>query len=233
VPPQQSPTKQSKIIMKESPVIITESAKDLKTINKKFNPTKIFVDRNRLALFWFLIAMVAVFVAIVQPIILVERFKERERVVILDPAGTYYVSPILDFEEASDLHVAQGTLAAKALLQSNPAGFDDEEVLKRIFLPSAVKKAKQFWQGHQEEFESKEIHQKVEIAQLNILETRGDFTLIEVKGQLIRTGAFQEKMFVESMQFRLALKMTRNPDMTINNRFPTAVTDFKYETIQP
>jgi len=219
--------------MKEPSAIITQPAKHLKSINQKFNPTKIFVDRNRLALFWFLIAMIAVFTAIVQPLILIERFKAREQVIIVDPAGTYYVSPLLEFEEATDLHVAQGTLAAKALLQSNPTGFDDEEILKRLFLPSAVKKAKQFWQEYQMEFEAKQIHQKAEIAQLNILETRGDFTLIEVKGQLIRTGAFQEKPFVESMQFRLALKMKRNPDMTTNNRFPTAVTDFKYETIQP
>ena len=91
----------------------------------------------------------------------------------------------------------------------------------------------QFWSGFEEEFEAKQIHQKVEISQLNILETRGDFTLIEVKGQLVRTGAFKEKPFVESLPFRLALKMKRNPDMTKNNRFPTAVTDFNYETIQP
>lgn len=219
--------------MKESSAIITQPAKDLKTINRQFNPTKIFVDRNRLALFWFLIAAVAIFAAIVQPLILVQRFKEREQVIIVDPAGTYYVSPLLEFEEATDLHVAQGTLATKALLQCNPAGFDDKEILKRLFLPDAVKKAMQFWSGFEEEFEAKQIHQKVEIAQLNILETRGDFTLIEVKGQLVRTGAFKEKPFVESLPFRLALKMKRNPDMTKNNRFPTAVTDFNYETIQP
>jgi len=197
--------------MKESTDIITESAKELKS-------------------FWFLIAAIAIFSAILQPILLIERFKERERVVIIDPAGTYYVSPILEFEEATDLHVAQGTLATKALLQCNPSGFDDEEIIKRLFLPKAVKKTKEFWQEYQTEFEAKQIHQKAEISQLNILETRGEFTLIEVKGQLIRTGAFQDKPFVESLQFRLALKMTRNPDMTKNNRFPTAVIDFKYET---
>jgi len=213
--------------------IATKPAKDLHAINRKFNPTRIFVDRNRLALFWFLIAAIALLAAIIQPLYLVEKFKQRERVVIIDPAGTYYVSPILEFAEAKDLHVAQGTLATKALLNSNPKGFDDPEILDRLFLKSARKKAGQFWEADRQEFEAKKIHQKVEIAQLNILETREDFTLIEVKGQLIRTGIFKGRTFVESPQFRIAFKMSRNPDLTKNNRFPTAVTDFKYENIKP
>ena len=219
--------------MTTQPSIITEPAKNVKTLNRKFNPTRIFVDRNRLALFWFLIATIAIFTAIVQPLYIVQKFKERERVIIVDPAGTYYVSPLLEFAEATDLHAAQGALAAKSLLNCNPKGFDDPEILERLYLPSAHTKAKKFINSFQTEFEAKQIHQKVEISQLNILETRGDFTLIEVKGQLIRTGVFKEKSFVESLQFRLALKMKRNPDMTQNDRFPTAVNDFKYETIHP
>ena len=35
---------------------------------------------------------------------IVSQFKQRERVVIIDPAGTYYLSPLLQFSEAKDLH---------------------------------------------------------------------------------------------------------------------------------
>lgn len=212
--------------------ITTEPAKEIKTINRKLNPTRIFVDRNRLALFWFVIATIAILIAIVQPLYLVERFKQRERVIIIDPAGTYFVSPVLDFEEAKELHAAQGALAAKSLLNCSPVGFDSPKILSQMYLPKAARKAKHFWEAQQKEFESKQIHQKVEVSQLNILETRENFTLVEVRGQLIRTGVFQGKTFVESPQFRVVFKMIRNPDMTKNNRFPTAVTDFRYENIQ-
>ncbi|MGE9268097.1 MAG: hypothetical protein ACQKBY_08365 [Verrucomicrobiales bacterium] len=213
--------------------IVTQAAKNRRVINRQVNPTRVFVDRNRLALFWFLIAAIALLIAVIQPLYLVEKFKQRERVVVIDPAGTYYISPILEFKEATSLHVAQGTLATKALLNSNPTGFDDPEILSRLFLTSAQKKAKQFWKDDQPEFEAKKIHQKVEISKLNILETRENFTLIEVKGQLIRAGIFRGRTFVESPQFRLTFQMVRNPDLTQNNRFPTAVTDFKYENITP
>ena len=41
---------------------------------------------------------------------IVSQFKQRERVVIIDPAGTCYLSPLLQFSEARDLHVQQACL---------------------------------------------------------------------------------------------------------------------------
>jgi hypothetical protein len=46
---------------------------------------------------------------------------------------------------------------------------------------------------------------------------------------VIRTGIFQEKAFNEAFNFKLSLRLIRNPNMAANGRFPTAVGDFKYE----
>ena len=56
-----------------------------------------------------------------------------------------------------------------------------------------------------------------------------NFVLTQATGQLIRTGVFEAKAFSEAVPFKLAFKMQRNPDMTKNGRFPTAVSNFKYE----
>ena len=53
--------------------------------------------------------------------------------------------------------------------------------------------------------------------------------LTTVTGQLIRSGIFQEKVFTEAFNFKLSLRLIRNPNMALNGRFPTAVGDFKYE----
>jgi hypothetical protein len=45
---------------------------------------------------------------------IVSQFKQRERVVIIDLAGTYYLSPLLQFSEAKDLHIQQAELATMA-----------------------------------------------------------------------------------------------------------------------
>lgn len=200
--------------------------------SRQMNPVRVFVDKERLAFFWFVVAMLAVGCALVTPFFLVQKFKERERIVVIDPAHTYYVSSLLSFEEAKELHAQQTTLATTAFLERNPNGFDSPELLKRLFLKFANDKAFSQQASEAAEFKAKQLHQKAEVGQINILQTRENFVLTQVTGQLIRTGIFQEKAFSEAIPFKLAFKMRRNPDMTQNGRFPTAVSDFKYETLR-
>lgn len=197
---------------------------------QKFQPTRVFVDRDRTAFLWFCVAAAAVTVTFIQPHFLIRKLKEKERVVILDPAGTYHVAPLLRFQDARDLHAQQSTLVVMAFLERNPKGLDHPELLKQLLLNPAHEKARRQVASEAPEFKAKNRHQKPEIARIDILETREDFILTQVTGQLIRTGVFEGKTFNEAVPFKLALKMSRNPDMVQNGRFPTAVTDYKYET---
>jgi hypothetical protein len=104
---------------------------------RRVNPTRLFVDRDRLAWWWFLCAGAVLIGAAVDRYYLVAAFRQQEHVVIIDPAGTYYVSPLLKFEQANELHAQQSTLATIALLQRNPEDFDQSELLKQMFLKSA------------------------------------------------------------------------------------------------
>ncbi len=201
------------------------------SLNKRRpNPTRLFVDRDRLAWWWFLCAGVVLVAAALDRYHLVNAFKQRERVVIIDPAGTFYVSPLLKFEEANELHAQQSSLATIALLQRNPKDFDQAEMLKQMFLKSSFEKAQALRSSEEAEFKAKQVHQKPEIARIDVLETRSDAVLTQVNGQLIRSGIFQDKAFTESLPFTLKLKLQRNPNMVENGRFPTAIKDFKYET---
>lgn len=195
----------------------------------RFNPTRLFVEKDRLAWFWFLFAMFILVAAAVDRIALVRSFKQREQVVVVDPAGTFYVSPVLKFQEAKELHAQQSTFATLAFLERSPKGFDNEDLLKQMFLKRAVEKAGAQRATEEPEFKAKQLHQKVEIARIDILQTREEFVLTQVTGQIIRNGIFQDKAFSESMPFKLSLKFSRNPNMVLNGRFPTAVGDFKYE----
>lgn len=213
--------------LRETPVPKTERPN---LSRKKFDPTRIFVDRDRLAWFWFIVAGLILVAAAVDRVILVQTFKQRERVVILDPSGTYHVAPLLKFEEAKDLHAEQSTLATVAFLERNPKGFDHDDLLKQMFLKNALVKAKAECASEEAEFAAKQLHQKAEIAKITILQTRENFVLTQVTGQLVRTGIFEDRAFAEAVPFTLAFKFQRNPNMVQNGRFPTAVFDFKYET---
>ncbi len=190
-----------------------------------------FVDKDRLAKFWFLAAVAVLVGAAIERIHLARTLKERERVVIVDPAGTFFVSPLLHFQEARELHAQQSTLAAVAFLERNPKNFDHPDLLRQMFLKQAYEKARSEFTAEEPEFKAKQLHQKAEIAKIDFLETRSDAVLTQVSGQLIRSGVFQERAFTEAVPFTLKLKMLRNPNMVENGRFPTAIQDFKYEPI--
>jgi hypothetical protein len=200
--------------------------------HRRFNPTRIFVEKDMLAWFWFGFAMLVIAGAAIDRHFLVEGFKQRERVVVIDPANTFYVSPLLKFEEAKDLHAQQSILAATAFLERNPKGFDNEPLLKQMFLKGAMAKATASRTAEEPEFKAKQLHQKAEISRVDILNTREDVVLTQVSGQLVRNGIFQDKAFTEAVPFKLLLRLQRNPNMVQNGRFPTAVNDFKYEMVR-
>jgi hypothetical protein len=196
---------------------------------RRVDPIRVFVDKDRLAKFWFLAAVAVLIGAAIERIQLARTLKEQERVVIIDPAGTFFVSPLLHFQEARELHAQQCTLAAVAFLERNPKDFDHPDLLRQMFLKQAYEKARSEFTAEEPEFKAKQLHQKAEIARIDFLETRSDAVLTQVSGQLIRSGVFQERAFTEAVSFTLKLKMLRNPNMVENGRFPTAIQDFKYE----
>ena len=196
---------------------------------QKFDPTRLFIQRDRLPWFWFFVAVAVLVVSAFDRYHLISQFKQRERVVIIDPATTFYLSPLLQFQEAKDLHVQQATLATTAFLERSPRDFDHPDLLRQLFLKPAFDKAQDQRTKESVEFRSKQLHQKAEVSKIDILATRENEVLASVTGQIIRSGIFQEKSFTEAFQFTLRLRLIRNPNMAANGRFPTAVGDFKYE----
>jgi hypothetical protein len=207
----------------------TSNAATPQIARRRFDPTQLFAQRDRLPWFWFFVAVAVTVLAMFDRSRIINQFKQRERVVIIDPSQTYYVSPLLQFAEAKDLHVQQAELAAITFLERNPKDFDHPDLLKQMFLKSALQKAQDQRTREAVEFRAKQLHQKSEIAKIDILATRDNEILATVSGQVIRTGIFQEKAFNEAFNFKLNLRLVRNPNMAANGRFPTAVGDFKYE----
>ncbi|MCI0537892.1 MAG: hypothetical protein L0Z50_21975 [Verrucomicrobiales bacterium] len=178
---------------------------------KRFDPTQLFAQRDRLPWFWFFVAVAVSVAAALDRYHIINQFKQRERVVIIDPAQTYYVSPLLQFSEAKDLHAQQAELATVTFLQRNPKDFDHPELMRQMFLKSALEKAQEHRTREAVEFRAKQLHQKPEIAKIDILATRENEVLVAVYGQVIRTGIFQEKVFNEAFNFKLSLRFIRNP----------------------
>ncbi|MDQ8184242.1 hypothetical protein [Pelagicoccus sp. SDUM812002] len=211
------------------PIKGREHAKRAATKNQ-FHPLKLFTDNAWAARVWFLLSLALLGLVVVQPFFIIEAYRTRERVVIMDQAGTFSIAPTLDFEKATRLHEEMALWSTYALFSQNPNGFDMPELLDKMFLEEPLKAARKLQSSASKEFREKSIHQKVEVFEIKILLTREEEVFAQVKGQLIRTGSFEGKPFVEDPQFSLTLVMHRNPDMLANKRFPLAVISFE-ETI--
>ena len=141
----------------------TKNADAAKPAPRRFDPTRLLVQRDRLPWFWFFFTVAVLLLSAIDRYHIVSQFKQRERVVIIDPAGTYYLSPLLQFSEAKDLHIQQAELATMAFLERNPKDFDNPDLLKLMFLKSALGKAQDERVKEMVEFRAKQLHQKAEI----------------------------------------------------------------------
>lgn len=191
----------------------------------------IFERKRREALIWFLIAVGAWVWAAWDHHQTVAALTSKRDVVVIDSLGTYYVSPLLNIEHATELHAWQTKLACKALFERNPDGLDNPELFKLLFLRSAADVAEAAINRTKPEFQAKSLHQKVEMGTPEVLAARDNAFYTSVKVQLIRVGAYQGEPITEVLRYRVQFKFVLNPDLTRNGRFPTAVAAFQVEPL--
>lgn len=192
----------------------------------------IFTQQRRQSLIWFLVAVVAWMWAVWDRRQLVEQLTRQRNIVVIDSLGTYYVSPVVDIQQAKDLHALQTKWACKALFERNPEGLDNPELFKQLFLKDAAKSAQLVIDKAKPEFQAKSLHQKVEIDPPEVLSTRDNAFHTSANVQLIRVGAYQGAPITEVLRYRVKFKFVPNPDMSRNGRFPTAVAAFQVERIE-
>src|ERR1017187_5422698 len=92
--------------LRETPVDATKRLPPEAVRRPPFSPIRLFADHAFASRVWFLVACGAVAFCVIQPYLIINAYRTRERVVVLDGAGTFSVSPLLGFEEAKDLHEA-------------------------------------------------------------------------------------------------------------------------------
>ena len=189
----------------------------------------IFTRQRRQSLIWFLVALAAWAWAVWDRHLLVEQLTRKREVVVIDSLGTYYVSPVVDIQRATDLHALQTKWACKALFERNPEGLGNPELFKQLFLKDAAKIAQAAIDRTKPEFQAKSLHQFVEIDPVEVLSTRDNAFYTSVNVQLIRVGSYQNAPLTEVLRYKVKFKFVPNPDMTRNGRFPTAVASFQVE----
>mgnify|MGYP000895714458 CR=1 FL=1 len=192
----------------------------------RLNFAELFAHKDRLARLSMAVALSALLVASLAVFHATNQARRGVRFVVLDPAGNWTLAPAATFADAHDVQVQQALLATTALLLRNPDDFDQAEVLQALFARNALSQAIQLKGIEASEFQERRLHQKPQVARINAIETRDDRAQIEVTGQLIRTGLYEQTPFTEVIPFRLRLVFRPNPDPLRMRRQPVLVTEF-------
>jgi hypothetical protein len=197
---------------------------------KRASAIDLFIHKDKVALFWFIIALVVSLGFWWERQRLVKNLMTKPQFFVMDANHTYYLPSAMDFGSAKEVHAAQTRLAMEALFNRSPSGPDSPERLRRILGKDAYQTAKKAMAHEADEFEDKQVHQKVELGPIQVLQVRDDSVLTGVEGQLIRNGVFRGKPFTEVLKVKAQFKFILNPDMTANGRFPTVAIAFDFNT---
>jgi hypothetical protein len=172
---------------------------------------------------------------VISPYLVIQAQRQKLYTIIIDKSGNILYSPVLGFSENGAIQGYESKLAALCIFQRNPKGSDFVELIDKLFTDPAKTKVKLYLQNQDTDFVAKQIHQKVEVQSCDIISTETDQGfdkwVVEVKGQLQKTGRVNDLAFEQPSKFVLRLTFLRNADMLTNGKLPLVVYDLDINEI--
>jgi hypothetical protein len=165
---------------------------------------------------------------VVVPIFLVTAMTKPEKVALMDGTESLIIAPLVPLEQSDEIMNTVSYWAAKSFLDRGPQGFDAPDTLNRVFLPEAADKARNEFKGLADEFKKKSIHQKLEIARIDLQRIGGGTVMSRVIGQILTQAQIGDQQVDQPQPIALNLKLVRNPFLGRNRRYPFAVSDYAF-----
>ena len=164
----------------------------------------------------------------VVPAYIITAMAHPEKVALMDGTQSLIITPLVPVEQSREILETISYWAAKSFLDRGPQGFDAADTMDRVFLPAAAEKAKTEFKVVAEEFAKKSIHQKLEIARIDLQRLNDGVILSRVVGQILTQAQVGDEQVKQPEPITLNLKLVRNPYLGRNQRYPYAVTDYAF-----
>ena len=148
---------------------------------KRSQAIDFFISKDRVALFWFVLALGVTVGFWWERQRLVRSLMAKPQFFVMDANHTYYLPSAMDFGSAKEIHAAQTRLAMEALFIRDPNGPDSPERLKRILGRDAYREAQEAIAEEADELADKQIHQKIELGPIQVLHLGGHLITDHVK----------------------------------------------------
>lgn len=188
----------------------------------------IFISKEGLSTFWFLLAAGAVLWSGIYVRNLVVRAGLRPQFLLTTNSDVTVMKPTLAPEHEEEIIKAQSMLAMDSIFNKSATGLDSPERCKRLLSPEAWSWVEtELIEKQKEAFSESRMHQKVEIENIVLHPQKNDeAVLASVNGQLIRTGVLDGKLFNEVWDVRAELMWVPNGSLRDSGRYPLSCAAF-------
>ena len=193
------------------------------------NPARTLAKGRKIAN-WLAIALVgSVLFNIGTPIYYSLQAKLKDKVVVLDLAsGSLLLSPLVDPADSRDILNVSTSWAAKAILDRNPAGLDNDELIGVLFNSETARKIRDEFAALKAQYLQKSLRSHIEIKAIDSQAVGNGIIKAKVVGQLLLTGTVHGTAIQEVQPVTLELSLARNPDLGRNKRYPLMCFGYSY-----
>jgi hypothetical protein len=193
------------------------------------NPARTLAKGRKMANWLAIALVVSVLFNIGTPIYYSLQAKLKDKVVVLDLAsGSLLLSPLVDPADSRDILNVSTSWAAKAILDRNPAGLDNDELIGILFNSETARKIRDEFAGLKAQYVQKSLRSHIEIKAIDSQAIVNGIIKATVVGQLILTGTVHGTAIQEVQPVTVELSLARNPDLGRNKRYPLMCFGYSY-----
>lgn len=160
--------------------------------------------------------------------ILMYQLRDNNRLIVIDGRNSYHITEYADNERLVRLYEYTARLAMDALFMRNPNGLDRADLFDEMYSGDARNKALDMLKADMEKFGRQDMHQKVEILRIKVLEADSKKSFVEIEGQLLRFYSVCGKRESAVVKFGSTVSLNTNFDLGKNALYPFIVSDFTY-----
>lgn len=192
--------------------------------------TDIFISKQKLAIFWFLVALGCIVGTAWHLYGVAIEGRSRMLYVPIEQADVYIDSELTD----EDLHTLvdfQTRLTLETFLNRGPKGPVTPERLALLFTPLGFEKALEDIKAKSYDFRSRQMHQMVELGEMSALHFPDGSATTRIGGQLIRVSIdpIEKEMVTQVFSISAILQWERNQNLRDKKRFLFVCKDIQYE----
>lgn len=192
--------------------------------------TDIFISKQKLAIFWFLVALGCI-IGTAWHLYGVALDGRSRMLYVPVMTSDVYIDEGLSKQDLSDVVDYQTRLILETFFNRGPSGVVTPERMDFLFTPEGRYQAEVDLRANSYDFRKRQVHQMLELGKVNILQSSDGAASTEATGQLIRVSEdpVSKQTMVQSFTFRALLRLERNPNQRDVGRFLFICADLQYK----